>query len=85
MQGPPNWARPTGRGIRSVECRRADPTEEDANPGRPQLEVFRRGLREFGRIERPARFECVINRKAAAALGLPILQALLRQADEVIG
>jgi len=35
-------------------------------------------------IERPARFELVINRKAAAGLGLTIPKALLLQADEII-
>jgi len=35
-------------------------------------------------IERPARFELVVNMKTAAALGLTVSQSLLQQADELI-
>lgn len=36
-------------------------------------------------IERPARFELVVNRKTAQALGLSIPASVLSQADEIIG
>jgi putative ABC transport system substrate-binding protein len=35
-------------------------------------------------IERPARFELIVNRKTAAGLGLTIPQSLLVRADRVV-
>jgi putative ABC transport system substrate-binding protein len=35
-------------------------------------------------VEQPARFELVVNLKAASALGIQVPQSLIQRADEII-
>jgi putative ABC transport system substrate-binding protein len=48
------------------------------------VKVLRGGRPADIPIERPARFELIVNRKTAAGLGLAVPHSLLARADKVI-
>lgn len=50
----------------------------------PARVILKRGEARQSAVEQPTKFEFVINRKTAKALGLTIPQSLLVSADKVI-
>jgi putative ABC transport system substrate-binding protein len=52
--------------------------------GNVMVKVLRGGRPADIPIERPARFELIVNRKTAAGLGLAVPHSLLARADKVI-